>query len=204
MSPIDGDISGRPAAVAKPADTAKPAKKPKPALRRYAWAVAAAAGFAALLAVRPELAPVAAPKLAGQAATMLLVVPPIFLLLGLLDVWVPRETMMRFMGPGSGIKGAALAFALGTAAAGPLYGAFPVAATLMKKGAAFGNVLIFIGAWSTTKIPMLLFEMKALGAVFALSRLAIDIPGIVIIALAMQAALPKSEVDRIYAAAADK
>ena len=35
---------------------------------------------------------------------MLLVIPPIFLLLGLLDVWVPRETMIKYMGEGSGIK----------------------------------------------------------------------------------------------------
>jgi uncharacterized membrane protein YraQ (UPF0718 family) len=100
---------------------------------------------------------------------MLLVVPPIFLLLGLMDVWVPRETLMKFMGPGSGLKGPIIAFAVGSAAAGPLYGAFPVAAVLMKKGASFSNILIFIGAWSTTKIPMLLFEMKALGFRFALA-----------------------------------
>ena len=28
---------------------------------------------------------------------MLLVMPPVFILLGLLDVWVPRETMIRLM-----------------------------------------------------------------------------------------------------------
>jgi hypothetical protein len=74
----------------------------------------------------------------------------------------------------------------------------------MKKGASFSNVLIFIGAWSTTKIPMLLFEMRSLGPVFALSRLAIDIPGIVVLALVIQAILPKAEVERIYAKAREK
>jgi uncharacterized membrane protein YraQ (UPF0718 family) len=106
--------------------------------------------------------------------------------------------MMKFMGPGSGIKGPVLGFLLGSAAAGPLYGAFPVAAVLMKKGAGFTNILIFIGAWSTTKIPMLLFEMKALGYRFALARLAIDIVGIVLIAIALKAAVPQKEVDRLY------
>ena len=129
---------------------------------------------------------------------MLLVIPPIFVLLGLLDVWVPREQMMRFMGPDSGLKGGTLAFLLGSFAAGPLYGAFPVAAVLMKKGASFNNILIFIGAWSTTKIPMLLFESSALGPRFALSRLAIDIVGIIVIALAIKAILPEDEVDRLY------
>jgi uncharacterized membrane protein YraQ (UPF0718 family) len=132
---------------------------------------------------------------------MFLVIPPIFILLGLLDVWVPREKMIRYMGEGSGPKGAILAFLLGSFAAGPLFGAFPFAAVLMKKGASFTNILIFIGAWSTTKIPMLLFEMSALGRRFALSRLAIDIIGILIIAWAIKAALPRKEVDRLYAEA---
>jgi len=56
---------------------------------------------------------------------MLLVIPPIFILLGLLDVWVPRETMIKYMGEGSGLKGVLLAIFIGSAAAGPLYGAFP-------------------------------------------------------------------------------
>ncbi|WP_273479182.1 permease, partial [Acetivibrio straminisolvens] len=102
---------------------------------------------------------------------MALVIPPVFILLGLLDVWVPRETMVKYMGEGSGIKGVILSIILGSAAAGPLYGAFPVAAVFMKKGAKFSNILIFIGAWSTTKIPMFLFEISALGARFAVTRL---------------------------------
>ena len=90
---------------------------------------------------------------AYQFKQMLLIVPPVFILLGLLDVWVPRETMVKYMGEGSGLKGILLSFFIGSAAAGPLYGAFPVAAVFMKKGVKFSNILIFIGAWSTTKIP---------------------------------------------------
>ncbi len=168
-------------------------------LKRYRAALVALAILAAFMIVFPELAPKAGDSLLTQAKTMLLVIPPIFLLLGLLDVWVPRERMMKYMGPGSGILGPVLAFFLGSAAAGPLYGAFPVATVLMKKGASFTNILIFIGAWSTTKVPMLLFEMNALGRRFALSRLAIDIVGIVLIAFALKAVLPKSEVESLYA-----
>ncbi|NLJ47905.1 MAG: permease, partial [Treponema sp.] len=40
-----------------------------------------------------------------------------------------------------------------------------------------------------------------LGARFALSRLAIDIAGIAIIAWAIQAASPKQEIERLYAEA---
>ena len=136
---------------------------------------------------------------ASSFKEMMLVIPPVFILLGLLDVWVPREIMMRYMGDGSGLKGVVLAFLLGSAAAGPLYGAFPIAGVFMKKGVSFTNIMIFIGAWSTTKIPMFLFEMSALGAKFALTRLAVDIPGIIIIAYILSKMISKEEVKKIYA-----
>ena len=128
---------------------------------------------------------------------MLLIVPPIFVLIGLLDVWVPRETMVKYMGEGSGLKGIILAFFLGSAAAGPLYGAFPVAAVLMKKGAKFTNILILMGAWSTTKIPMFLFEMSALSSRFAFTRLAVDIPGIILMAYLVNGLLKPAELKTI-------
>ena len=130
---------------------------------------------------------------------MVLVIPPIFVLLGLLDIWVPRETMVRYMGEGSGIKGILLAFFIGSAAAGPLYGAIPVAAVLMKKGVKFTNIMIFIGAWSTTKIPMFLFEVTSLGMQFAVTRFLINIPGIIIIAAILAVMVSKKEFQQVYA-----
>lgn len=129
---------------------------------------------------------------------MLSVIPPIFILLGLLDVWVKRETMSKLMGEKSGVVGIAIAFLLGSAAAGPLYVAFPVAETLIKKGSKFSNVLILIGAWSTTKIPLLLFEASAMGWKFMLTRLLIDIPGIALIAYVIEKLMNKNEKALIY------
>jgi len=129
---------------------------------------------------------------------MAYILPPIFLLLGLLDVWVPKETMVKYMGEGSGLKGIVLSIMIGSAAAGPLYGAFPVAVVFMKKGVKFTNVLIFIGAWSTTKIPMFLFEMTSLGVPFAFTRLFVDIPGIILMAFLLEKCLTKKEIEEIY------
>ncbi|MCR3955230.1 MAG: permease [Gudongella sp.] len=129
---------------------------------------------------------------------MLFIIPPIFVLLGLLDTWVPKDTMVKYMGEGSGLKGILLAFFIGSAAAGPLYGAFPVAAVFMRKGVKFSNILIFIGAWSTTKIPMFLFELSALGAPFAITRLLVNIPGIIIIAYLLNAIVSREEVETMY------
>ncbi|MDD2498725.1 MAG: permease [Desulfitobacteriaceae bacterium] len=129
---------------------------------------------------------------------MLSVLPPIFILLGLLDVWVQRETMTKYMGEHSGLIGVLIAFLLGSAAAGPLYAAFPVAGVLLKKGSKLSNVFIMLGAWSTTKIPLLLFEASALGFKFMLLRLVMDIFGIAIIAYFTEKMLSKKEKEEIY------
>jgi uncharacterized membrane protein YraQ (UPF0718 family) len=129
---------------------------------------------------------------------MLSVLPPIFILLGLLDVWVKKETMMKAMGEGSGPAGVLLAFFLGSAAAGPLYAAFPVAGVLLKKGCKLSNVFIFLGAWSTTKIPLILFEASSMGTKFMLVRLALDIIGVALIAYFTEKMLKKSEREQIY------
>ena len=129
---------------------------------------------------------------------MLSVVPPIFILLGLLDVWVKRETMVKYMGEGSGFIGVVLAFFIGSAAAGPLYAAFPVAGILLKKGSKLSNVLIMLGAWSTTKIPLLLFEVTSMGAKFTVIRLVLNLFGIAVIAYFTERLLSKQEKEKIY------
>lgn len=167
-------------------------------LKRYRAFLVVAAGFIVLTLINYDLGIKALGNAGDQFVQMLLIIPPVFILLGLLDVWVPRETMIKYMGENSGIKGIILAFLIGSAAAGPLYGAFPVAAVFMKKGVKFSNILIFIGAWSTTKIPMILFEVSALGLKFALTRLLVDIPGIIIIALVLSKLTSKEEVKVMY------
>lgn len=167
-------------------------------LKRYAFALLVVIIIILLLVFNREIGLKAVNITGSNLKEMLLVIPPVFVLLGLLDVWVPKETMMKYMGDKSGIKGIVLAIILGSAAAGPLYGAFPVAAVFMKKGVKFSNILIFIGAWSTTKIPMFLFELSALGAKFAVTRLLIDIPGIIIIAYILNLVINKDEIKKIY------
>ena len=133
-----------------------------PALcRRYCVFLLLALAFVPLLLLAPETGRKALELTRDNLAEMLSFLPPIFVLLGLMDVWVERETMMKYMGEGSGIRGMLLAFLLGSAAAGPLYAAFPLACVMMKKGAAMLNIFLFIGAWSCTKIPLIMFETAA-------------------------------------------
>ena len=173
----------------------------KKILKRYRAFLVVLVLMAILTILNQKLGVKALTISANSFKEMLLVIPPVFVLLGLLDVWVPRETMVKYMGEGSGLKGVILSILLGSAAAGPLYGAFPVAAVFMKKGVKFMNILIFIGAWSTTKIPMFLFEIASLGTKFAVTRLLIDIPGIILIAFIISKFVSKKEVEELYAKA---
>lgn len=100
--------------------------------------------------------------------SMLKIVPPIFLLIGLLDVWVPKETMIKLMGDKSGIVGVLIAFFLGTLTAGPLIAAFPVAMLMLKKGARYSNVLFFIMIWASSKLPILFYQATTLGLKYTL------------------------------------
>lgn len=134
-----------------------------------------------LLLFNRDLGVAVAEKSVFSFLEMIKILPPIFILIGLFDVWIPRELLIKYMGENSGPKGILLAFFLGSFTAGPLYAAFPFALILIKKGSKFSNILIFIGAWSTTKIPLILFEASSLGLKFALTRLAINIIGILTI-----------------------
>lgn len=167
-------------------------------IKRYAFPIVMILAIGALLIFDTKRGIVATETTFYTIKEMLLVIPPIFVLLGLLDVWVPRETMVRFLGEGSGIKGILIAILIGSAAAGPLYAAFPVAGIFLKKGAKFSNVVLFLGAWSTTKVPMVAFEVASLGPVFGFVRLGLSMVGIIIIALIMNAVMKKNEVEQIY------
>ncbi|NMA25367.1 MAG: permease [Clostridiales bacterium] len=169
-----------------------------PIVKRYRIFLLLAAAHAAVAVFSPELGGKSFRITLSNLMEMLSILPPIFILLGLLDVWVKRETMMKYMGEGSGLTGILLAFLLGSAAAGPLYAAFPVAGVLLKKGCKLSNMFIMLGAWSTTKIPLILFEASSLGVRFMLIRLAVDLPGIAVIAYITARTLNSAEKNRIY------
>lgn len=117
---------------------------------------------------------------------MIAFLPVIFILIGLLDVWVPRERVERHIGKESGVRGMFWVILLAMLQAGPLYGAFPVSYMLWKKGCSARNVFIYLGAFATLKIPMLTFETGFLGWRFTLVRSALTLPVFILIAFAME------------------
>lgn len=129
---------------------------------------------------------------------MIEVLPPIMILLGLMDVWIPRERMIKYMGKDSGVKGIILAMLIGIIGAGPMYAAFPFTAVLIKKGVKFSNVIIFMNAWCVIKISTVLFEISSLGYNFTLLRLIINIPGVIIMGYLTEKLMGKDELARTY------
>lgn len=129
---------------------------------------------------------------------MLSVLPPIMILLGLIDLWIPRKQLMKYMGNNSGIIGVLLAMLIGSVAAGPMYAAFPFTEVLIKKGAKFSNIIIFMNAWCLTKISTLIFEISALGYKFTLIRLLIDIPGILVMSYLVNILMTKNSINKLY------
>ena len=117
---------------------------------------------------------------------MITFVPFLFIIVGLFDVWVPKEEIRKHIGQESGIKGIVLVVLLAMLQAGPLYGAFPVAYLLYRKGASIRNIFIYLGAFSSMKIPMLGIEIGYLGIKFSLIRTLISLPLFIAIGYLME------------------
>ncbi len=117
---------------------------------------------------------------------MLSFLPFLFIIVGLFDVWVPKEKIQKHLGQESGIKGMALVVILAMLQAGPLYGAFPIAYILWKKGTSVRNIFIYLGAFSSLKIPMLGIEIGYLGIEFTIIRTLISLPFFIAIGFLME------------------
>jgi len=117
---------------------------------------------------------------------MIFFLPVMFILIGLFDVWIPREKIEKHIGEKSGWKGTILIILLASLQAGPLYVAFPFAYILWKKGCSIRNIFIYLGAYSTIKVPMIAFEIGFLGLKFSLLRTLITLPIFIIIGYAME------------------
>jgi len=120
------------------------------------------------------------------------VLPAVFILIGLFDVWVKRETIEKHLGKEGGAKSFFWVFILAGPMAGGLLPALPVAYELHKKGARFTVIIAFLGAVGIGRVPMILFESTFLGIRFSLIRLAASIPLIVVTAVLMGRYLDKS------------
>jgi len=158
----------------------------KALLRDLAFLGAVVAITAVLLLMFPEKrAPVfSASK--DYLVEMLLVMPAVMILMGLFSVFVPDKLIVKYLGKSSGLKGMLIAILIGAFPTGPLYVAFPIAASLLRKGARVASVVAFLSAWACIKIPQELVELQFLGLRFMATRLTLTIVFVLAMGLLME------------------
>lgn len=130
----------------------------------------------------------------GYLKEMVQILPAVFVISGLITVWVPREIITKRLGNDSGLKGNLLSMILGSVSAGPIYAAFPIAFSLINKGASIINIVILISTWAVIKVPMLVVESKFLGMNFMIVRTLLTIPSIFVISYITSKVVKKEEV----------
>jgi uncharacterized membrane protein YraQ (UPF0718 family) len=108
------------------------------------------------------------------------VMPAVFLLIGLFNVWVKKETVMKHMGHESGIRGYVLAVLLAFTCIGGLFAALPISRQLYDKGSRLGVIMTYLGASCVCRIPMTLWEASLLGWTFTALRFAVSLPLIIL------------------------
>ena len=126
---------------------------------------------------------------------MLRILPGAFILIGLFEVWVGRETVERHLGEGSGIRGYMWALLLAGTTVGGVYVAFPVAYSLYRKGARLSVIFMYIGASAICRVPMTIFEASFLGVKFTVIRLLVSLPLVIVTSILLGAYLSRTSYE---------
>ena len=102
-----------------------------------------------------------------KGLTMFLnLLPLLLLMLALISVvlfLIPNETLIRYMGKGSGIEGWTIAALLGSVALIPGFIAYPLCGILIKSGVAYTTIAVFITTLTMVGIVTLPLEAKFFG-----------------------------------------
>lgn len=125
---------------------------------------------------------------------MIEILPPVIVIATMIDIWVPHQAIIRLLGSSSGPTGIIASIAMGSIFAGPIYAAFPLTQSLMRKGASLTNIVIILSAWAVTKVPMLVVESKFLGIEFMLSRYVLTVPLLIVIGWTVSRIVSESAV----------
>jgi uncharacterized membrane protein YraQ (UPF0718 family) len=150
-------------------------------LKRFAVPLVLVCLYIALGIWSPAAAQRSTQVLRDYLTEMVLIMPPVFILMGLMEVWIPKRMIETWMGAGSGVRGGLISILLGTLPTGPLYIAFPMAAALLHKGASVTNMILFLGSWAALKIPQLMVEISFLGIEFAALRFVLTLTALAVI-----------------------
>ena len=101
--------------------------------------------------------------------SVLPIIISVFGLVGLIQVWISRDFVVRLLGKEGGLKGLLIAVICGTLLIGPAYIIFPLLMSIHRQGARWAVITIVLSAY-TVKLPMIPLEIQFLGWDFSFLR----------------------------------
>jgi len=138
-----------------------------------------AAALIAVVAVYVK-SPKAAESGIGAGLSLMIEIAPrmvaAFTLAGLVQAIVPQETIVRWMGQGSGHRGLLIGMSLGSITPGGPMTHFPVIASLYKVGVGVGPLVAYLSAWSLFGLQrIIMWELPFLGPKIVALRVAVSL-----------------------------
>ncbi|UCF84594.1 MAG: permease [Desulfobacteraceae bacterium] len=94
-----------------------------------------------------------------------------FIIAGMVQVLLPQETIAKWVGAESGIRGIVIGSVAGGLCPGGPFVSLPIAAGLLRSGAGLGTMVAFLTGWSIWAVSRLPMEVGVLGWRFTLIRL---------------------------------
>ena len=167
-------------------------KTPRQWLADYRWVLLIAAADLLVWLFWPAQATPVVRNTWDYFVEMVVILIPVAVLMGLFEVWMPKQLIGKYLGRESGWKGIVLSFLFGMAPTGPLYAAFPIAGMLLQKGASPLNVVVFLNTWAALKVPQLIVETNFLGPAFMLVRLALTAPSAILMGWLIQKGIERT------------
>jgi len=118
----------------------------------------------------------------GAFLKALAIIIAVFIIIGLIQVWVGPQTLAKILGKESGWKGLLFSSTVPIFIGGSLFTIFPLLKTLREKRASIACLLAFVTAWAG-KAPLLPLEIRFLGWKFAVLRIGLIIPLAIVMGL---------------------
>ncbi|NQT94967.1 MAG: permease [Candidatus Omnitrophica bacterium] len=110
-----------------------------------------------------------------QAANMSIQILPLlvlaFIIAGMVQVLLPYETISRWVGESSGMRGILIGTVAGAFTPGGPYVSMPIAVGLLRTGASMGTMVAYMTGWSLWAFSRLPLEVGILGWRFTIIRM---------------------------------
>lgn len=113
----------------------------------------------------------------------------IFVIIGILQNFLSKESIGNFLLKFSGLKGILTGELVGSIMMGPVATGYPIGSYLLENGGTIALVTSFLASWVMIGIISISLEIKNFGKKFAIARNLSAFISIIIIALIMEAIL---------------